>query len=326
MVDFFGFDGNDVGFDQGIFFAQVTDLEDVSQSQSIDTVNIEQNQIITNNNLNQSNEIDNVIIEQTHDIACNNINQSQEIDNVDIIFQPVHDIEIDNLNQSTRIDRSEIMAEDLIDVTNNGDLLEGKPRGSVTINYIVDAINQLIQDELVDGAENLEKQTSILTATGIWLDRIGARFLFERPLVFADNGNWFGFDGNGRGFNQAPFTPGVDEGVPIADAPYRRLIILRGGQLITDCSIPSMDATIDAAFQTGHYIDNADMTLDVILDTTLPPEIIVYTVEAGFITKPAGVRINNILITDLNGSFGFDGNGVGFDQGPFAQPYSEISP
>lgn len=214
----------------------------------------------------------------------------------------------------------------MTDITNNSDLLEGKPRGSITLKALIDSINNIIQTDLIDPVDNLEKQSSILDATGIWLDYIGERLKFPRPFVFAEFGFWFGFDGAGRGFDQAPFTPGTSDGVPISDDAYRKLLILRGGQLLTDCSIPSMNATIEGAFESGHYIDNGNMTLDVILDTSLPPEIIVYTVESGFVTKPAGVRINEIFITDVDGSFGFDGNGVGFDQGPFIQPYSEIAP
>lgn len=304
MVDFLGFDGNGEGFDQGIFFAQVAESEDVSQSQSIDTVNIEQLQIA----------------------SCDDVAQIQSIDEVSIIIQPVHDIEIDDVNQGNDIEKVSFLVSEAVDVTNNSQFLEGKPRGSVIINKVVDGINQLIQDKLVDGADDLAIQSSVRTATGVWLDHIGNRVKLPRPYVFADNGNWFGFDGNGVGFDQLPFTPGTEDGVPISDDAYRKLIILRGGQLLTDCSIPSMNAILEGAFESGHYIDNGDMTLDVILDTSLSQEIIIYTVEAGLITKPAGVRINEIYIQDVNGSFGFDGNGVGFDQGPFIQTYSDIAP
>jgi len=215
----------------------------------------------------------------------------------------------------------------MTDVTGNSSLLEGKVRGSVIITQVVDGINQLIQDQLVDGADNLALQSSILTATGVWLDYIGERLKFPRPYLPEDEVIWFGFDGsNGVGFDQGSFFPGGDPNtVPIADEAYRSLIIVRGAQLLTDCSIPSMDAIIQSAFGSGHYIDHGDMSLDVFLDTSLSDEIIKYTVEAGLITKPAGVRIDNIFISDAEGSFGFEGsNGVGFDQGPFVRVFSDL--
>ncbi len=215
----------------------------------------------------------------------------------------------------------------MTDVTGNSSLLEGKVRGSVIITQVVDGINQLIQDQLVDGADELAIQSSILTATGIWLDYIGERLKFPRPFIASDEVIWFGFDGsNGVGFDQGPLFPGGDPNtVPIADESYRALIIVRGGQLLTDCSIPSMNAIIQSAFGSGHYIDHGNMTLDVFLDTSLSDDIIKYIVESGLITKPAGVLLENIFISDAEGSFGFDGSdGVGFDQGPFVRVFSDL--
>lgn len=210
------------------------------------------------------------------------------------------------------------------DVTNNSDLLEGKPRGSVTLKTLIDSINSIIQTNLIDPACDIEKQSSILTATGIWLDYIGERLKYPRPLIAADNFLWFGFDGNGFGFDQANFTPGGTNKAGIDDESYRALLIVRGGQLLTDCSIPSLNATLQGAFGSGHYIDNGDMTVDVILDNSLDDTIIIAVVESGLITKPAGVKIRNILIADLSGNFGFDGNGVGFDQAVFIRTYEDV--
>lgn len=212
----------------------------------------------------------------------------------------------------------------MTDVSGNSSLLEGKPRESAELKAIVDGINGIIQDNLVDAADNIEKQISILTATGIWLDYIGSKIDYKRPRIAADDARWFGFDDSGVGFDQAPFTPGGDTKVGIGDEEYRALLIVRGGQLLTDGSIPSMDATIQGAFGNGHYIDNGDMTLDVILDNSQPDLIIAAIVESGLITKPAGVRIREIYIRTLTGTFGFDGAGVGFDQGVFVRTFAEL--
>lgn len=211
------------------------------------------------------------------------------------------------------------------DVTNNSDLLEGKPRGSTTLRTLINSINSIIQTNLIDPSCDIETQSSILTATGIWLDYIGERLRYPRPLIATENYLWFGFDGNGFGFDQANFTPG-DSGnkVGIDDESYRALLIVRGGQLITDCSIPSLDKTLQGAFESGHYIDNGNMTMDVLIDDSQPDIIIQALVDSGLVTKPAGVRIASFLIVHSEGTFGFDGHGIGFDQGLFIRTYQDL--
>ena len=210
------------------------------------------------------------------------------------------------------------------DITNNSDLLEGKPRGSTTLKTLIDSINSIIQTNLIDPSCDIEKQSSILTATGIWLDYIGERLKFPRPLIAPDDFLWFGFDGNGFGFDQANFTPGGTNKVGIDDDSYRALLIVRGGQLLTDCSLPSLDATLQGAFESGHYIDNGDMTMDVIIDDTQSDVIIQALVDSGLVTKPAGVRLSVFLIAHVAGTFGFDGNGTGFDQGLFVRTLDDL--
>jgi len=210
------------------------------------------------------------------------------------------------------------------DVSNNSDLAAGKPRGSAVLKTLIDSINSVIQTDLVQPACDIEKQSSILTATGIWLDHIGERLKYPRLLIAASDFLWFGFDEVGFSFDQATFTPGGDNKVGIDDESYRALLIIRGSQLLTDCSIPSLDATIQGAFGNGHYIDNGDMTVDVILDNSLSDIIIIAIVESGLVTKPAGVRLRNFLIADIAGNFGFDGNGVGFDQAVFVRTYQDL--
>ena len=206
------------------------------------------------------------------------------------------------------------------DISNNSDLLEGKPRGSITLKTLIDGINSIIQTNLIDPACDIEKQASILTATGIWLDYIGERLKYPRPFITPGDFLWFGFDGNGKGFDQANFTPSDGDKTPIGDEPYRVLLIVRGGQLITDCTIPSLNAILQGAFGSGsNYIDNGNMTLDVLLENTQSDVTISALVESGLITKPAGVRITSILIAHLEGTFGFDGHGLGFDQALFVK-------
>jgi len=210
------------------------------------------------------------------------------------------------------------------DVLNNSDLLEGKPRGSTILRNLIDSINSIIQEKLIDTSSDIEAQSSVLTATGVWLDYIGDRLKYPRPLIAPDDFLWFGFDGNGFGFDQANFTPGTSSKVGIDDDSYRKLLIVRGGQLITDCSIQSLNDTISGAFGSSHYIDNGNMTLDVVLDNSLDDSMIIAIVDSGLITKPSGVRIENLLIANTEGNFGFDGNGLGFDQALYVRRYEDL--
>lgn len=203
-------------------------------------------------------------------------------------------------------------------VKDNSDLLIQQYKNSPNLKGLVDAINCLINDELFLPALELSTQASLLTAEGVFLDRIGEKFGILRPFVSVATLEVFGYDANGLGFDQGPFTDETgNEGVPIADDFYRSLIIARGGQLLTDGSVPSMNNILTAAFGSGHYIDNQNMTMDVRIDGDLDPDIIGIVTSSGLITKPSGVRLINLYNFHDEGGFGFDNNGTGFDQAPF---------
>lgn len=181
------------------------------------------------------------------------------------------------------------------DITNNSQYTTGKPRESITLKSIIDGINDLIQTELIDFAEDIEKSISILTATGIWLDWIGARLNFPRPTLAQDDFEVFGFDGHGVGFDQASFWDGSDYGIGVTDETYRTFLIARGGQLLTDGSIASMTAVLVAAFGEGnYYVDNGDMSLDVILNPDMDDAMMSLVQTTDLLTKPAGVKISII--------------------------------
>lgn len=234
---------------------------------------------------------------------------------------------IDREGQEWMARLESIARKNCADVTENSDLLEGKPRESEILKTLIDEINILIQEDLINASCDIETQSSILTATGIWLDYIGERFLYPRPQIIALDQDFFGFDGNGKGFDQAIFVKADGpETEGIEDEIYRSLLIVRGGQLLTDCSIPSMNAIILAAFESGSYIDNGNMTLDVIIDDSQPDPVIEAIVESGLITKPAGVGIGTIEISHgAENTFGFDGHGLGFDQGLFVRTIDDLS-
>ena len=184
----------------------------------------------------------------------------------------------------------------MTDITNNSQYLTGRPREDENLKTIIDGINSLIQAELIDFAEDIEKQSSILTATGIWLDYIGAKLNFPRPRLDSGAYDVFGFDGHGVGFDQATFWGGEDMSVPLADETYRAFIIAQGLQILTDCSISSMDAVLNTAFGNGSYEDNGDMTLDIVFDYSFDSAMVQLITESILLTKPSGVLLNIIFL------------------------------
>ncbi len=190
---------------------------------------------------------------------------------------------------------------------------------SPRILTIARQIDDIVQRELIDPARRIEEYVSVLEAPGFWLDRIGERFGIPRPSLRDGSYLAFGFDDAGVAFDQAPFEADRTGGTPIADETYRRLILARGGQLLTDGSGPSLDNILDVAFGTGHYIDHQDLSVTVRIDGDFRPDELDLILDTGLLTKPAGVRIRNIIIVPSSNAFGFDDNGVAFDQAPFAR-------
>jgi hypothetical protein len=183
-----------------------------------------------------------------------------------------------------------------IDISNNSDYLTGLPRNDPKLKILIDEINKIIQEKLINAAIDLEKQSSILIATGIWLDKWGDRLGFKRPYTPSDSFETFGFDDAGVGFDQAPFYGGVDQNVSIADEPYRQYLIAYGGQLLTDGTLDSLNSILRAAFGKGYYKDNGNMTVDVIIEITLEPIITSMITTTNILPKPCGVKINSIIV------------------------------
>ena len=209
-----------------------------------------------------------------------------------------------------------------VDVTINSQYITGETRGSEPVTSLINEINQIIQTQLVDTAEAIEAKTSILSASLVWLDLIGKKMNLDRPGEVVDEENVFGFDGHGVGFDQAIFWPGIDELVPVTDEVYRRYLIARGLQLLTDCTIESMEAIVAKALDHTElkYIDSGGMGLALLWDGCSEKHVFIdMFLSTGLITKPAGVRIDELYLPQADGCFGFDGHGLGFDQAPFCE-------
>lgn len=205
-----------------------------------------------------------------------------------------------------------------LDVTQNIDLLVQQYKNSKNLVNLVPGLLSLIQTQLIEPLCQYQWQMNINNAVGFLLDRIGAIFGYARPLIDSGQFVYFGFDGNGFGFDIATFVPdgGTAAFKPLGDGFYRTLLKAWIGGLFTDGSLPSINKVIQLALGAsgGHVIDNGDMTATVYLysvDINL-----LYTIaKTNVIPRPAGVAYTYNLAA--GNVFGFDGNGVGFDQAPF---------
>jgi len=206
-------------------------------------------------------------------------------------------------------------------VLNNSDLLIQQYKNSPNLVGLLDEINAIIEVELCVPGSEFEGQASVFDADGIFLDRIGEKFGLPRPFLPAEDVTVLGFEGSENfGFDQAPFTNRLGSvGVPIADDFYRQLIIAKAAQRLTDGTVSSMDNVLTAAFGSGHYIDNQDMTMDVVIEGTLTDDEITILLDTKLLTKPSGVRLVNLYNVHDEDSFGFDDNGINFDNAPFVK-------
>lgn len=207
----------------------------------------------------------------------------------------------------------------MVDVTENSKLVIQQYRNSEKLMAIIDGFNKIVQDELITPALEIEKMHSIEHARAIWLDHIGERLGIRRPYLSSDEIDIFGFDDNGIGFDQGGFSEdGESLSVPASDDFYRKLIIARGAQLLTDGTVESMNEILVAAFDDGHYIDHTNMSMSVRLDGDYTLDQINLILNTNLITKPSGVRLQTLYVVPEDDVFGFDDNGLGFDQAGFS--------
>lgn len=210
------------------------------------------------------------------------------------------------------------MCQNELNLPKNVDLTVQQYKNTVRLKGLIAGIMEIMQDKLGNATCKYQDQMNIDEAEGYWLDRIGGIFGYPRPLIDAGEFVYFGFDGNGVGFDQGTFVPddGDEAFVPAGDGLYRILLKAWINGLFTDGSLPSINKTIQTALgpNGGHVIDNGDMSADVALHN-IDINVLLTIARTGVIPKPAAVKYTYYLSTDS--VFGFDGNGVGFDQAPF---------
>lgn len=188
--------------------------------------------------------------------------------------------------------------------TNLQNLLKGI--GEIQQTYQVDVLSQYLDKFNID------------TATGIWLDYIGYRIgVTGRPQISVVQTDVFGFDDSGGAtFDEAPFASENEDTVGISDDYFRNFLKVKAQALITDCSSESIRNSLLLFFEQIAVIDNQDMTMNVLITTSIPLNIVQSVVDAGIIIRPCGVLLNvQIIVTNV---FGFDGSdNTTFDEAPF---------
>lgn len=191
------------------------------------------------------------------------------------------------------------------------------------IQTLLTNIGKVGQVNLADVLNAILPQLDIYTATGVWLDFIGYKLgVPARPATLTDpDGPFFGFDDGGVGFDQAPFKPESEDSTPINDDSFRPFLLARAQQLITSCTLKNVRDILLLVFEDVAVIDNYNMTMSVIIYTEKSAALVQALLDSGVVPKPAGVRLYVQVIFNGGETFGFNGNGVGFDQQPFVYQY-----
>lgn len=130
--------------------------------------------------------------------------------------------------------------------------------------------------------------------------------------------------------NVLPFNSGVwysqstngTQGLILADAPFRQLILTKALANITPTTIPSLNALLQQLFAGRgrcYVSDYGNMAMAYTFEFQLQPYELAILTQSGVAPRPAGVKlyINQARTT----FFGFAGGGTGvrpFNQGTFA--------
>ena len=154
-----------------------------------------------------------------------------------------------------------------IDVHANAGLLIQQWQQAPRMRALVDALQGVMDDHLVKPLANMEERLRIDTAEGVWLDFIGERLMLPRPATIVTDYAFFGFHGSGGvGFDQGPFATVVEAlspRVPVGDVFYRRLVRMRAEVLLTDGSVPALEAVARKVLPRAEYVDHGDMSVTV---------------------------------------------------------------
>ena len=166
-------------------------------------------------------------------------------------------------------------------------------------------------DPTIDIANFYSNIWNIATAVGNGLDIWGQIVGVSRYLQI-NASNYFGFDESvttptlitgAQPFGQAPFSLGipVTTTFALADAQYRRLILVKAAANISNLSIPSINALLQAEFSTSdginpygnaYVINSGTMSFQYHLDFVPSAVQIAIINNSGVFPRPAGVSVS----------------------------------
>ena len=151
------------------------------------------------------------------------------------------------------------------DVTKNFERLLHQWQESETFAAYVKGVLQLVQDEIVDPLEEIERLGDISVAHGVWLDLIGRLFVLERPLDA--------------------------DGSFISDDLYRKMIMLRAQSLARSRSLPEVQEMLQTVMDSAVARDLGDMTIAI---STSAEDEVAYDIleEHAILPKPVGIALN----------------------------------
>lgn len=139
---------------------------------------------------------------------------------------------------------------------------------------------------------------NIDSASGIGLDIWGRIVGINRIVTLPVPTPYFGWEEarpTTTGFNQAPFYAGPPATLnyTLADESYRRAILAKAAQNITDCSIPAINQILLNLFPdrgSCYVLDGLNMTLTYVFNFVLQPFEIALVTTSGVLPKPTGVK------------------------------------
>jgi hypothetical protein len=197
---------------------------------------------------------------------------------------------------------------------------------SPRLRVMIESFNGLVEKEILQSAIKLASCGGI-SAKGYWLDLLGRRFGFNRPLLLSvDSVKYFGLTGVPQGvvshkgtFSQAPFVKSDDDIISnryyASDMIYSNLLKLWISKMQSTATVDSINHILSSIYPNSYTIDNQDMTLDCYLNISGEEAFDAdFILDNGYILpRPAGVAIRLHTFK----YFGFDNTGEKFDNGAF---------
>ena len=170
--------------------------------------------------------------------------------------------------------------------------------------FLLAEILDVIQETLVNPLQGVVGAASLANGSGIWLDYVGTRLDFLRPIVTVTSNLYWGFSAEDLGFDQAGFATAEDtlsDRQPVGDDLYLPALALRAYQLMANNgenssgSLAFMDQMIEYIFpgKTFRYQDNHDMTLtlDLLGELDDVPELYFVLQNSDAWPSPPGVQL-----------------------------------